>query len=178
MAFEEEFGAEIPDEDAEKLTTVGAVMNYLGKRFGRIIRPAIKAGKGVCPSRLSTWTVVMRKVVVTGLGVVSPLGSQLDVFWKRNLNGVSGIRRVQRFDCSPYPSQIGGEVIEFNADDFLSKRANAAAIVTATSPLAPLKWLWWIPGWIGQGRPDPLRRHHWLRYRRLANPAGSAFHFA
>ena len=35
MAFEEEFGAEIPDEDAEKLTTVGAVTNYLkGKGFG------------------------------------------------------------------------------------------------------------------------------------------------
>jgi acyl carrier protein len=35
MAFEEEFGAEIPDEDAEKLTTVGAVNNYLkGKGFG------------------------------------------------------------------------------------------------------------------------------------------------
>jgi acyl carrier protein len=35
MAFEEEFGAEIPDEDAEKLTTVGAVINYLkGKGFG------------------------------------------------------------------------------------------------------------------------------------------------
>ncbi len=64
----------------------------------------------------------MRKVVVTGLGVVSPLGSQLDVFWKRSLNGVSGIRRVQQFDCSPYPSQIGGEVIEFNADEFLSKK--------------------------------------------------------
>ncbi len=64
----------------------------------------------------------MRKVVVTGLGVVSPLGSQLDVFWKRNLNGVSGIRRVQQFDCSPYQSQIGGEVIEFNADEFLSKK--------------------------------------------------------
>jgi acyl carrier protein len=32
MAFEEEFGAEIPDEDAEKLTTVGAVMNYLKEK--------------------------------------------------------------------------------------------------------------------------------------------------
>ncbi len=64
----------------------------------------------------------MRKVVVTGLGVVSPLGCQLDVFWKRSMNGVSGIRRVQQFDCSPYQSQIGGEVIEFNADEFLSKK--------------------------------------------------------
>lgn len=64
----------------------------------------------------------MRKVVVTGLGVVSPLGSRLDVFWQRNLNGVSGIRRVQQFDCSQYQSQIGGEAVEFNTDDFLSKK--------------------------------------------------------
>lgn len=64
----------------------------------------------------------MRKIVVTGLGVVSPLGCQLDTFWQRSLNGVSGIRHVEQFDCSPYPSQIGGEVVDFNADDFLSKK--------------------------------------------------------
>ncbi|MCA1808300.1 MAG: beta-ketoacyl-ACP synthase II [Kiritimatiellia bacterium] len=64
----------------------------------------------------------MRKVVVTGIGVVSPLGSQADVFWRRSLEGVSGIRRVQQFDCSRYPSQIGGEVVEFNVDDFMGKK--------------------------------------------------------
>lgn len=64
----------------------------------------------------------MRKIVVTGLGLVSPLGSKLDVVWNRCLTGYSGIHRVQQFDCSPYPSQIGGEAIEFNADDFLSKK--------------------------------------------------------
>lgn len=64
----------------------------------------------------------MRKTVVTGIGLVSPLGSRLDVFWKRNLDGVSGIRRVQQIDISPFPSQIGGEVVEFNVDEFMNKK--------------------------------------------------------
>jgi acyl carrier protein len=50
MAFEEEFGAEIPDEDAEKLTSVGKVLEYLaGKGFDKeYILPPQKAGAGVC----------------------------------------------------------------------------------------------------------------------------------
>lgn len=63
-----------------------------------------------------------RKVVVTGLGVVTPLGCDLNRFWERNVAGWSGIRRTRQFDVSPYASQISGEVIEFNPDDFLSKK--------------------------------------------------------
>jgi len=64
----------------------------------------------------------MRKVVITGLGVVCPFGCDLEKFWKRNLAGESGIRRVQQFDISLYPSQIGGEVVEFDVDSFMSKK--------------------------------------------------------
>lgn len=64
----------------------------------------------------------MRKVVVTGIGVVSCLGGERDAFWKRIVGGVSGIRRVQQFDISAYPSQIGGEVVEFDPDAYLSKK--------------------------------------------------------
>ncbi len=63
-----------------------------------------------------------RKVVVTGLGVVTPLGCDLNRFWERNVAGWSGVRRTRQFDVSPYASQISGEVIEFNPDDFLSKK--------------------------------------------------------
>ncbi|MGC9454669.1 MAG: beta-ketoacyl-ACP synthase II [Phycisphaerae bacterium] len=51
-----------------------------------------------------------RRVVVTGLGTVNPLGHNVDEFWKALLDGVSGIRRIQRFDPEPFTSQIGGEV--------------------------------------------------------------------
>ena len=64
----------------------------------------------------------MRKVVITGLGVVSPLGCDEDVVWQRMITGQSGVRRVQQFDVSPYPSQIAGEVVELNIDAFMSKK--------------------------------------------------------
>lgn len=63
-----------------------------------------------------------RRVVITGMGVVSPLGCDLDVFWKRNVSGHSGVRRVQQFDVSAYPSQIAGEVVEFDVNAFVSPK--------------------------------------------------------
>jgi len=52
----------------------------------------------------------LRRVVVTGMGVVSPLGVGIDTFWEGLTSGRSGVRRITRFDPSPYPSQIAGEV--------------------------------------------------------------------
>jgi 3-oxoacyl-[acyl-carrier-protein] synthase II len=63
-----------------------------------------------------------RRVVITGMGVVSPLGCDLEVFWKRNVSGQSGIRRVQQFDASAFPSQIAGEVVEFDINAFLTPK--------------------------------------------------------
>lgn len=51
-----------------------------------------------------------RRVVITGLGVVTPLGEDLEIFWNRLLEGHSGIRAITRFDVSKYPVRIGGEI--------------------------------------------------------------------
>jgi 3-oxoacyl-[acyl-carrier-protein] synthase II len=64
----------------------------------------------------------MRRAVITGLGVVSPLGSDLNVFWNRLMSGQSGIRRITKFDVTNYASQIAGEVVEFDADAFIDKK--------------------------------------------------------
>ena len=64
----------------------------------------------------------MRRVVITGLGVVSPLGCGLKVFWDRVTAGHSGIRRITKFDPSRFPTQIAGEVIEFDANAFISPK--------------------------------------------------------
>jgi 3-oxoacyl-[acyl-carrier-protein] synthase II len=64
----------------------------------------------------------LRRVVVTGMGVVSPLGVGIDTFWDGLINGRSGVRRITRFDPSPYPSQIAGEVPDFDATAYLSRR--------------------------------------------------------
>jgi len=63
-----------------------------------------------------------RRVVVTGMGVVSPLGSDVEVFWKRLTAGESGIGPITRFDVSKYDTRFGGEVREFRAEDYLDKK--------------------------------------------------------
>jgi 3-oxoacyl-[acyl-carrier-protein] synthase II len=60
-----------------------------------------------------------RRVVVTGLGAVTPLGTGTDKTWKSLLEGRSGIRRITLFDASAFPCQIAGEVPDFQADDFI-----------------------------------------------------------
>ena len=61
----------------------------------------------------------MRRAVITGIGVVSPLGSDLRSFWERIKGGYSGIRRIRKFDASAYASQIAGEVIEYDVNSFV-----------------------------------------------------------
>lgn len=63
-----------------------------------------------------------RRVVVTGLGVVSPLGCDPAVFIDRLLAGQSGVRAIQSFDASKYTSRIAGEVVELELDRFVPKK--------------------------------------------------------
>jgi 3-oxoacyl-[acyl-carrier-protein] synthase II len=60
-----------------------------------------------------------RKVVITGLGVVTPVGNDLATFWESLKNGVSGIRLIDAFDTSQYDCRIGGQVRNFDAKNFL-----------------------------------------------------------
>ena len=55
-----------------------------------------------------------RRVVITGLGVVTPLGHQLDVFWNHLIAGQCGIDRITAFDPAPFDTQIAGQVKEFD----------------------------------------------------------------
>lgn len=62
------------------------------------------------------------RVVVTGMGVVSPIGIGIDQFWTGAVNGVSGIRRISNFDASRHRSQVAGEIPEFDPTTFLSAK--------------------------------------------------------
>jgi 3-oxoacyl-[acyl-carrier-protein] synthase II len=55
-----------------------------------------------------------RRVVVTGLGIVSPLGTELDVFWNRLVAGECGVDRITSFDPAAYDTKIAAEVKDFN----------------------------------------------------------------
>lgn len=60
-----------------------------------------------------------RRVVVTGLGVISPVGNNLKTFWDNLVHGRSGIGRITQFDASTYDCQIAGEVENFNPAEYL-----------------------------------------------------------
>ncbi|HVN43444.1 MAG TPA: beta-ketoacyl-ACP synthase II [Steroidobacteraceae bacterium] len=63
-----------------------------------------------------------RRVVVTGLGLVSPLGSTVASAWDGIVNGRSGIGPITRMDVSAFPVRIGGQVVGFNAEDYMSAK--------------------------------------------------------
>lgn len=63
-----------------------------------------------------------RRVVVTGLGIVSPVGSTVESAWNDLSAGVSGISRIQAFDPAEFSVQIAGAVKGFNADDYIPKK--------------------------------------------------------
>jgi len=64
-----------------------------------------------------------RRVVVTGLGILCPLGNDRETVWTRLLAGESGIAAITRFDASRLTTRIAGEVRGFEAEDFIDKRA-------------------------------------------------------
>ena len=61
-----------------------------------------------------------RRVAVTGLGIIAPVGIGIDACWRNILEGRSGITRITRFDASTFPSQIAGEVKGFDVTQYLS----------------------------------------------------------
>ncbi len=64
----------------------------------------------------------MRRVVVTGLGVVAPNGIGVDTFWKSLMNGVSGVDRIARFDASRHDTKIAAEVKGFDPLLYMEKK--------------------------------------------------------
>ena len=64
----------------------------------------------------------MRRVVVTGLGITSPLGTGLEKNWDALTNGRSGIAPITHFDATDFPVKFAGEVRDLNLDDFIDKK--------------------------------------------------------
>jgi 3-oxoacyl-[acyl-carrier-protein] synthase II len=87
-----------------------------------------------------------RRVVITGLGALTPLGNDAPSFWDGLVHGRSGIRRITRFDPSEFESQVAGEVRDFDPRKFLdhkdvrrTDRFTQYAIAAATEAIADAK---------------------------------------
>ena len=66
-----------------------------------------------------------RRVVIPGIGVVSPLGNNKDDFWKNLVAGKSGIRRIQSMDTTNYDCKIAGEVVDFDPTPYFNNHKEA-----------------------------------------------------
>jgi 3-oxoacyl-[acyl-carrier-protein] synthase II len=72
-----------------------------------------------------------RRAVITGIGIISPIGLDAASFWRSLEDGRSGIRPIQSFDTSGLPVRIAGEIPNFNAKDFLEKENRKSLRVMA-----------------------------------------------
>ena len=63
-----------------------------------------------------------RRVVITGLGAVTPIGTGTEVFWRNLLAGIPGIAPISLFDPSPYPCRIAAEVKDFTPERFFDRK--------------------------------------------------------
>ena len=61
-----------------------------------------------------------RRVAVTGLGIISPIGQDIDTAWSNLVEGRSGLKRITRFDPSPYEAQVAGEVNDFDPNAWMN----------------------------------------------------------
>jgi len=82
-----------------------------------------------------------RRVVITGLGVISSIGIGKDAFWDNLIQGRSGISEVTAFDTSKHATHLGGEVKDFKPEDFISKNrikltGRASQLAIAATKLA------------------------------------------
>src|SRR6266550_1870993 len=77
----------------------------------------------------------MRRVVITGLGLVTPIGAGRETFWRNLTAGVNGIGPVESFDTSAFPVHIGAEVKDFRARGTRG-RGSELAVAAAAMALA------------------------------------------
>jgi 3-oxoacyl-[acyl-carrier-protein] synthase II len=64
----------------------------------------------------------LKRVVVTGLGAITPLGNNVNDYWNNLINGVSGAAPITRFDASKFKTRFACEVKGFNPEDFFDKK--------------------------------------------------------
>ncbi|KAK9131488.1 hypothetical protein Sjap_011975 [Stephania japonica] len=123
-----------------KTTSSNGLMNRRQRRLnraahaGKTMAVALQPAQGTPTKKPVT---KQRRVVVTGTGVVTPLGHESDVFYNNLLEGVSGVAEIEAFDCSQFPTRIAGEIKSFSTDGWvaakLSKRADKFMLYMLTA---------------------------------------------
>ena len=92
-----------------------------------------------------------KRVVITGMGAITPIGNDVDSFWKNLCDGKSGIGRITRFDPEKYDTQIAAEVKDFDPQNYVDKKEIKRMDRYTQFAMLP-KWQWNRRILIGAGR--------------------------
>ena len=65
----------------------------------------------------------LKRVVITGMGVITPLGNSMGEFWENIISGKSGIKSITKFDTTNFKTRFAGEITNFNASDYFEKKS-------------------------------------------------------
>jgi len=100
-----------------------------------------------------------RRIVLTGIGLVTPLGLNVSSFWEALRDGQSGIGPIRAFDASPLPVRFGGEVNSFDARDYIDKkdRKHLKTMVRTIQFAVAAAQLALSDARVGQAQLDPTR---------------------
>nr|GLL23351.1 3-oxoacyl-[acyl-carrier-protein] synthase II, chloroplastic-like isoform X1 [Ipomoea trifida] len=88
----------------------------LAEVMAAVVQPAMEVATKKKPSTKE------RRVVVTGMGVATPVGHEPNVYYENLLEGVSGISDIETFDCSQFPTRIAGEIKSFSTDGWIAPK--------------------------------------------------------
>ena len=100
-----------------------------------------------------------RRVVITGLGVLTPIGVGVDKYWESLRAGRTGIRRISAFDASTLPSPLAGEIPDFDAKQYIDKkeRKNLRVMARAIQMAVAAAQLAIDDGRVDKSKLDPTR---------------------
>ena len=99
---------------------------------------------------------MLNRVVITGMGVITPIGNTLDKFWESLVAGKSGISRTTKADVSDLPCQISGEVKDFDPLDFLDKKEARRVDISQQYAIAATEMAF-MDADLKEGDYDPFR---------------------
>lgn len=99
----------------------------------------------------------MRRVAITGMGVISPVGNTLETFWSNLLAGKSGVRAITKFDAAKFPVRIAGEVVDFDPTLYMDAKTARRAAPFTQYAVAAAKMAVADSGIDFKAEPDPYR---------------------
>lgn len=100
-------------------TDINHLINISTAKSGKIKAKALSPLTVSSPKRESD---PKKRIVITGMGLVSVFGNDIDIYYDKLLDGVSGITRIDKFDTSDHSVKIAGQIRGFSSDEYIDRK--------------------------------------------------------